>query len=192
MAATQGRFDATHGQLVIGTGVTGRAAKMGHRLTIAMERWQATVAWSGDRPAAVTLTVDVDSLRVLHGEGGLTSLTGPEKALIRANARNCLGADKHGHIRFECDDIADIDSTGDRYRLAGTLTIRGRSKPHVVEIRVTAHQPGGSWRIEGETRVRHRDFGVRRYSMLMGAMQVADEVTVALSATVPADEIRGL
>jgi hypothetical protein len=31
--------------------------------------------------------------------------------------------------------------------------------------------------------VRHSDFGVRRYSMLMGAMQVADEVTVSFTGT---------
>ena len=188
MTATPGQFDASHGRLVIRTDVTGRAAKMGHRLTIAMERWQATVAWPDGRPAAVTLTVDVDSLRVLHSEGGLTPLTAPEKALIRSNARNCLGAAEHGPIRFECNDI---EPTDDGYRLTGMLQIRGRTKPHVVGIRVEPpNQSNGAWRIEGDTVVRHSDFGVRRYSMLMGAMQVADEVTVSLSATVPADEIR--
>lgn len=191
MAGTQGQFDASHGQLRLATGVAGRAAKMGHRLTIAMERWQATVSWSGERPTAVALTVEVDSLRVLRGDGGLTPLTAPEKALIRTNARNCLDAGKYAVIRFESNSI---ESTDDGYRLAGTLEIRGKSKPHVIEVRVDQHQPqkhGGSWRVDGETVVRHSDFGVRRYSMLMGAMQVADEVTVSFSAAVAAAKIRG-
>ncbi|GFG69588.1 YceI family protein [Mycolicibacter senuensis] len=183
----QGQFDASHGRLQLSTGVTGRAAKMGHRLTIAMERWQAVVSWSGEQPTAATLTIEVDSLRVLGGEGGMTPLTGPEKALIRTNARNCLAADKYGRIRFES---SEIEATDDGYRLTGALEIRGRTKPHVITVQVTGLDRA-TWRVDGDTVVRHTDFGVRRYSMLMGAMQVADEVTVSFSATVSADEIRG-
>ncbi|MCV7384731.1 YceI family protein [Mycolicibacter longobardus] len=186
MAGKQWRLDPSHGRMLIGTDVAGRAAKMGHRLTIEMERWQATVAWSGDRPTAVNLTVEVDSLQVLNGEGGLTPLTAPEKTLIRGNALKCLDSKKHGIIRFGCNDI---EATDDGYRLTGDLEIRGKAKQHVIEVRVTGN--GDSWQVDGSTVVRHSDFGVRRYSMLMGAMQVADEVTVSLSGTVSADEIRG-
>jgi polyisoprenoid-binding protein YceI len=182
----KGQFDASHGQLQLGTGVTGRGAKMGHRLTIAMERWQAQLSWSGQRPTAAALTVEVDSLQVLRGDGGLTPLTAPEKSLIRSNARNCLDAAEYSRIRFECSDIAPTD---DGYRLAGSLEIRGRTRPHVIKVRVT--RLDGPWRIEGETVVRHTDFGIRRYSMLMGALRVADEVTVHLCATVPEEKIRG-
>lgn len=186
MTGVQRQFDASHGQLRLSTGVTGRAAKMGHRLTIAMERWQAAVSWSAERPTAVTLTIEVDSLKVLSGEGGLTPLTTPEKALIRTNARNCLDADNYDRIRFEC---TDIESTDAGYRLTGTLEIRGRTKPHTIDVQVA--DLGGSWQVGGDTVVRHSDFGVRRYSMLMGAMKVADEVAVTFSATISVDEIRG-
>ncbi|MEO6793457.1 MAG: YceI family protein [Mycobacterium sp.] len=205
MSETQWQVDSSHGRLQVGTDVAGRAAKMGHRLAIAMERWQAAVSWSGGRPTAVALTIEVDSLRVLRGDGGLTPLSGPEKALIRSNALKCLDVTKHERIRFGCNDIGSVDGG---YRLAGNLEIHGRSKPHVIEVRVAdlggsarldggeanlgpPNQPGGSWRVDGQTRVRHSDFGVRRYSMLMGALQVADEVTVSFSATVPADKFRG-
>ena len=67
-----------NGELRILTGVDGRAAKMGHRLTIAMQTWQATVRWAGGKPASAELTAQVDSLTVLSGEGGLTPLSGPE------------------------------------------------------------------------------------------------------------------
>ena len=178
MAATQTQFDESQGRLQIGTGVAGRAAKMGHRLTIAMERWQATVRWSAGRPTAVSLAIEVDALRVLRGDGGLTALTAPEKALIRGNALKCLSSGKYPRILFECNDI---ESTDDGYRLAGTLQIRDRTQPHVVEVRVSE-----SGRVDADSRVCHSDFGVRRYSMLMGAMQVADEVTVSMTATLPA------
>jgi hypothetical protein len=35
-------LDGSHGELLIRTGVAGRAAQMGHRLTIAMRGWRAT------------------------------------------------------------------------------------------------------------------------------------------------------
>lgn len=181
MTGAQWQFDASQGELLLHTGVAGRAAKMGHRLTIAMQRWQASVSWSGEQPVAAVLTVEVDSLRVLGGEGGVTPLTGPEKSLIRTNALKCLDAGKHQRVRFDCNDI---EATPGGYRLAGNLELHGRTKPHTVEVRVS--DLGGSWRVEAGTSVRHSDFGVRRYSMLMGSMQVADEVAVSFSATVPA------
>ena len=86
MTADVWRFDGSEGQLLVHTGVTGRAAKMGHRLTIAMDTWRATVKWTDGEPADVELTVAVDSLQVVRGEGGVTPLSGPEKALARSNA----------------------------------------------------------------------------------------------------------
>lgn len=183
MTGTQWQLDASHGQLLVRTDVAGRAAKMGHRLTIVMERWNATVSWSGDRPTDVELAVEVDSLQVLQGEGGMTSLTPPEKTLIRSNALKCLDSKKHRLIRFAS---GDIEATDDGFRLSGELEIHGRRKPHVVEVAVTEN-PAGSWQVSGDSRVLHSDFGVRRYSMLMGAMQVADEVTVSFSGTIEAD-----
>lgn len=183
VTGTQWQLDASHGQLLVRTDVAGRAAKMGHRLTIVMERWNATVSWSGDRPTDVELAVEVDSLQVLQGEGGMTSLTPPEKTLIRSNALKCLDSKKHRLIRFAS---SDVEVTDDGYRLSGELEIHGRRKPHVVEVAVTEGPPG-SWQVSGASRVLHSDFGVRRYSMLMGAMQVADEVTVSFSGTIEAD-----
>ena len=53
-------LDASDGELLIRTGVAGRAARMGHRLTVAMRRWQAAVAWGGAEPVSAELTVVVD------------------------------------------------------------------------------------------------------------------------------------
>jgi len=79
-------LDAADGELLVRTGVTGRAARMGHRLTIVMKRWQATVKWDKGRPVAADLAVETDSFQALRGEGGLKGLSEPEKALVRSNA----------------------------------------------------------------------------------------------------------
>jgi polyisoprenoid-binding protein YceI len=187
-------LDASDGELVICTGVAGRAARMGHRLIIAMTRWQVTVNWSGSEPAkplAAELVVDVDSFDVLRGEGGVKGLSGPEKALARSHALKSLNASRFPEIRFTVEggdeagdqggDTSDkIVRTGDGYRLTGTLQIRGKSREHVIDLRT--EDLGGSWRMSAESRVRQTDFGVKPYSLLMGSVRVADEVTLSFVA----------
>ncbi len=87
-------LDASDGELVLRTGVVGRAARLGHRLTIAMTRWQALVNWSGTDPVAGELVAEVDSFEVMRGEGGVKGLSEPEKALVRANALKTLNASR--------------------------------------------------------------------------------------------------
>jgi polyisoprenoid-binding protein YceI len=177
MIGTAWTLNASDGELLLHTGVAGRAAKMGHRLTIAMTRWRATVKWSGGEPVAAELTVDVDSLEVLRGEGGVTPLSGPEKTLARSNALRQLDAGRFSRISFGADTI---EKTSDGYRLTGTLQIRGKTRAQTVDLRVD--DLGDVWELSSETRVRQSDFGVKRYSMLMGSMKVADDVTVSFSA----------
>lgn len=165
------------GELLVRTGVAGRAAKMGHRLTIAMRRWEATVRWSGDEPVAAQLTVDVDSLEVLRGEGGLTPLSGPEKILVRSNALRQLGAGRFPRICFEADTI---EKSRDGYRLAGTLQIRGTTRGQVIDLRTD--DLDDTWWLSTQTVVRQSEFGVKPYSLVMGSLKVADDVTVSFTA----------
>lgn len=170
-------LDAHDGELVLRTGVQGRAARMGHRLTIAMTRWHATVSWAGSQPASVELAVETDSFEVLRGEGGAKGLTGPEKALIRSNALKSLDARRFPEIGFRTHTI---DETGDGYRLAGTLEIRGKSRDHVIDLRVS--DLGDSWQMSTESTVRQSDYGIKPYSLLMGSVQVADDVALSFNA----------
>jgi polyisoprenoid-binding protein YceI len=171
-------LDASDGELLLRTGVTGRAARMGHRLTIAMTRWRATVHWAGADPVTAELAVETDSFEVLRGEGGVKGLSGAEKALVRSNALRSLDARRFPEIRFAAQTI---DKTDDGYRLAGRLHIRGRSREHVIDLRTD--DLGDSWRMSAESGVRQTDYGVKPYSLLMGSVQVADEVTVSFTAS---------
>lgn len=173
-------IDPAAGELRIQTGVAGRAAKMGHRLTIAMQSWEATVRWAGDKPKSAELTVAVDSLAVLSGEGGIKPLAGPEKGVARANALKSLDAKKFPQIRFVADDIA---KTTDGYRLTGTTEIHGTTRPQVVDLRV--EDRGDAWALSTEVSITQSDFGVKPYSLFMGSLRVADEVTLEFAATHP-------
>ncbi|OBG56355.1 YceI family protein [Mycobacterium sp. E735] len=172
------RLDASDGELLLATGVRGRAARMGHRLTIAMTRWHATVSWAGSEPAAVELVVETDSLEVLRGEGGVKGLSAPEKALVRSNALKSLDASRFPEIRFVA---RAVDKTGDGYRLSGELTVRGKTRNHVIELRT--EDLGDAWRMSTESTVRQTDYGVKPYSLLMGSLQVADDVALSFTAT---------
>jgi polyisoprenoid-binding protein YceI len=170
-------LDAADGELLVRTGVQGMAAQMGHRLTIAMKRWQAEVSWTGGQPVAAELAVETDSLQVIRGDGGVKGLSAPEKALARSNALKALGASRFPDIRFTTNAV---ERTGDGYRLSGKLQIHGKSRTHVIDLRT--EDLGDSWRMSAQTTVRQSDYGVKPYSLLMGSVRVADDVTVSFTA----------
>ena len=173
-------LDATGGELLIRTGVAGRAARMGHRLTIAMARWEATVNWDGAKPVSAELTVETESFTVLRGEGGLKGLSEPERALVKSNAMKTLDAGRYPKICFGSEDIT---KTGAGYRLAGKLQIKGKSRDHVIDLRT--EDLGDSWRISADSVVRQSDYGVKPYSLFLGSLQVADDVSISCTAVHP-------
>lgn len=176
MTDTVWNFDESAGELLVKTGVVGRAAKMGHRLTIAMDSWRAEVTWAAGEPTEVDLTVEVTSLRVVRGEGGVKGLSGPEKTIVRSNAMKALDADRFPHIRFRAQDVR---KTAEGYDLSGTLEIHGKTNACQVGVRV--EDLDGTMRMSCEAEVRQTAFGVKPYSILMGSVKIADTVTVAFA-----------
>lgn len=170
-------LDAADGELQLRTGVKGRAARMGHRLTIAMTRWRATVRWTGADPVAVELVVETDSFEVVGSRGGVKGLSGPEKALVRSNALSSLGADRFPEIRFVADAIEQSENG---YLLTGTLEIRGNQREHIIDLHT--EDLGECWRMSAESTVRQSDYGIKPYSLLMGSVQVDDDVTLTFTA----------
>jgi polyisoprenoid-binding protein YceI len=165
------------GDLLIHTGVAGPAAAMGHRLTLAVRHWRATTRWDGDQPVAAELVVEVGSLEVVRGEGGVTPLSAPEKILVRSNALRSLEAKRYPRITFVTNNIEQTDNG---YRLTGTLTIHDKPRTQVVDLRTD--DQGANWRLSSETTVRQTEFGIKPYSQLLGSLKVADDVVVAFSA----------
>ncbi|EUA42467.1 yceI-like domain protein [Mycobacterium xenopi 4042] len=104
-------------------------------------------------------------------------MSGPEKALVRSNALRSLDADRFPEIRFAADAI---DRTEDGYRLTGTLHIHGKAQHR--EIKLCTDDLGDSWRLSSQTTVRQSDFGIKPFSLLMGSVKVADEVSVSFTA----------
>lgn len=171
---------AADGELTVRTGVAGRAARMGHRLTLLMESWRIDLAWSDGEPVSAQLIVDVDSLQVRSGEGGVTPLSGPEKGVARGNALKTLDSKHFPTIEFHPDTI---EATNGGYRLTGPLSIHGISKPCAVDVAVA--ELDGQWQLTAQSEVRQSDFGIKPFSMMMGSMKVDDVVTISFSAHHP-------
>ncbi|PND58374.1 S-adenosyl-L-methionine-dependent methyltransferase [Mycobacterium sp. ENV421] len=180
MTDTCWTLTAAEGELQIFTGVGGPAAKMGHRLTITFASWQAQVQWRGDAPVTARLVVDVDSLQVVRGEGGVTPLTGPEKGVVRSNALKSLDAKKFPQITFDAENIG---TTAGGYHLDGSVTIHGTTHPQSVDLAVEEHD--GMWVMSTELPVVQTEFGVKPYSLFMGTLKVADEVALTFTARHP-------
>lgn len=176
MAETVWELQHSDDELLIETGVEGPAAKMGHRLTLTLP-WQARVRWRSGQPVAAEMTADVSALQVVRGDGGLTGLSGPEKLLARSNAIKSLNAKRFRYIVFRTDSI---ERSQDGYRLIGTLDINGMTRERVVDLRV--EDAGDRWQMTCRATVCHTEFGLKPYSLMMGAMKVADEVVVSFSA----------
>lgn len=171
-------FDASGGgQLTIKTDVTGKASKLGHRLTIEMKSWTAAVDWSEDTPTSVTFAAEVDSLDVVGGEGGVTPLIGPEKILAKSNALKAFDSKQYPQIRFRSGDIAAIENG---FSLRGTMEIHGVTRE--MAVIVTVAEDGMKWHCASESTVRQSDYGIKPYSQMLGAMKVVDEVTVYFEA----------
>lgn len=165
-------FGPADGDLLIRTGVEGRAARLGHRLTIAMTQWRCDVTLRQGIPAIVDVVVAVTGLRVRHGEAGVKPLTEQDLASIRDNALGCMAAARHPCIEFHAAVVAPTESG---YRVPGMLQVCGNRRPLTLAVTVAA----GAFEARGT--VRQTDFGIRPYSQLMGSLKVSDEVVVECS-----------
>lgn len=165
-------MDLTPGSLLVRTGVEGAAARVGHRLVLAVEQWSVAVELADGEPIAVTVRADLTTLKIRSGSGGVTPLTPVDKQVIVRNAAKTLEVSRYPEVVF----------TGDvhpGYLVTGELTIHGVSRPLQTPIDLA----------EGRARaaipVVQSDFGIKAYSLMLGQLKVADEVIVELDVAVP-------
>jgi polyisoprenoid-binding protein YceI len=162
------------GDLLLRTTAEGKAARMGHALTLRVKDWQCVAQLEGGAPVSVTATIDLGSLEVVAGEGGVKPLSEADKRKVLAGAAKTLG---DGQARFTATTIEGT------FRLTGQLSLHGVTRPHVVDVTVV--EAGADLRITGRTSVRQTDHRITPISQLMGALQVGDVVQVLVEVVVP-------
>jgi hypothetical protein len=162
------KIGPSNGSLKVKTGKEGAAAKMGHDLVIGVNSWEATVE-GGDSPS-ITLTADPGSLEVIEGSGGAKPLSDKDKGDIKKSITGkVLGSSQ---ITFTSSSVEDGRAEGD-------LSIAGKSSSVSVPLQV------GDGKISGSLTLSQKDFGIKQFSAMMGALKVKDQVTVEFEGQVP-------
>ena len=166
------KVGADRDRLVLRTSRDGLAATAGHDLTIEVTRWSGELTVADDStPTALDVRIDLTSLAVLAGTGGVKPLSYRDKREIVSTARKTLGADRHPEATFGDATFAPGANGGGT--ISGTLTLAGQSGP--VRLQVTET---GDGRYHATATVVQSDFGIKPYRGFFGALRVSDPVEV--------------
>jgi hypothetical protein len=152
------------------TARTGAAAKAGHDLLLHVTDWAAEVDL-GEHPR-LSLDADGASLRVREGTGGMQKLGDDDIAGIHQSIDDDVLRKRP--IAFRSTRAEPVKDG--QVRVEGELSIGGASHPIAFDL-----YPADG-RIRGEATVKQSDWGIKQFSILFGALKVADEVEVEIDA----------
>jgi polyisoprenoid-binding protein YceI len=187
MAVQPGRYrlGPDRGRLIVRTARDGMAATAGHDLTIEVPRWSGELTISGNgggpAPAGLDLRIDLGSLTVLRGTGGIKPLTDRDRREIAVTARKVLGTDRHPEAAFTADGFQA--GPGDGWLVSGSLTLNGQTRPLQLQVSQT-----GDGRFRATASVRQTQYGIRPYTAFLGALKVRDAVDIEADAELAAPD----
>jgi len=170
------RLGPSDGRLVLRTFREGLAAQVGHDLVLEIAAWSATVTPPGaEGGPAVEARVDLTSLRVLEGTGGVKPLSDKDRGDIAGNARKSLDTARHPHAVYRSTGFTP---DGDGGAFDGTLSLHGVDRP--LRLVVTRMAQGG---YQARTTVTQSAHGIKPYSAFFGALKLRDAVEADIEIT---------
>lgn len=172
MNAGRHQLGPDRGQIVLHTSRDGMAASAGHDLTIEVPQWSGELTVNDDlSPAGLIVQVDMGSLDVREGTGGLKPLTDKDRREIVATARKVLDTGHHPQATFTAAEFRpDAEGGG---MITGTLTLAGRQRPLRLQVRKTGPD---TYHASGQ--VVQSEHGLTPYRGFFGALKVRDAVGV--------------
>ncbi len=124
-------------------------------------------------PTALDVTIDMHSLTVVSGSGGVKPLSDRDRREIAVTARKVLGADAHPQATFAAKSFEPSGGTASSGTMSGTFTLRGVTKP--VHLQVSETSPG---RYHAATSIVQTEHGIKPYTGFFGALKVRNSVDV--------------
>ncbi len=176
MAVADGTYQLSpeSGKLLVKTSRTGMGRRAGHDLVIEVTRWRGDVTLAAEpEMSTVSVEVDIDSLEVREGLGGVKPLTDKDRADIKKTLRGILESESHPKIRFASTSVT---GSAESATVEGDLTIRGVTNPVTVEAVLA------DGRVRGSATVAQTRWGIKPYTAFLGALKVADEIGVEFDA----------
>jgi polyisoprenoid-binding protein YceI len=181
MAILAGRhhLDTDSGRIVLTTLRDGLASQAGHDLTIEPASWSGELEVDADgAPVSLDVRIDMGSLVVREGRGGLKPLSDRDRREIAATARKVLSVQRHPEATFSATGFEAAGAGGGV--IAGALTLAGRSRP--VRLEVSQPRPGA---YVATASVTQSDFGIKPYTGFLGALRVRDAVGLQVEVSLP-------
>jgi len=154
-------------------------AKLAHDLILTASKWNGTLNVDADNPGAssASLTVDAKSIEIVEAVGGMKSLSDKDRRDIGKNIdEKVLQTSKHPNLTFESTSVSGSDPS---YTAAGNMTIVGNTRPVNVDIKVNGTQ------VVATTKISQKDFGIKPFSAMMGAIKLRDDVDFEVTVDLP-------
>lgn len=130
-------------------------------------------------PAGLTVRVDMNSLVVREGTGGVKPLTDRDRREIAVTARGLLSVDRYPVATFTASAF-EPDRVGGG-AVAGTLSLAGTDRPLRLDVSKT-----GDAAYRATASVRQSEFGIKPYTAFLGVLKVSDAVGIAVDVELPA------
>lgn len=180
MARQEHQLGPDAGHVRLRTRREGVAAKVGHDLLIDFPRWSGTLAVDPGDPAGASLSAEIDlsSLSVVEGTGGVTPLSADDKADITKTAANLLDVQRNPTATFTAEKITSDD--GDSGVIEGSLSLHGSTGPLRLEVTRSGNT---SWQATGS--IRQSEFGIKPYKAFLGALRLSDAVAIEVALDLP-------
>jgi polyisoprenoid-binding protein YceI len=140
----------------------------------AFDRWQGVVDFDAQNPAASKVSVRIEAASIDTRE---------EKRDAHLRSADFFDVEKYPELTFESTKVEKLD--GDEYRVSGDLTIRGVTKPVVLEAEYLGggKDPWGNERLgfSARTAINRKEFGLNWNQVLeAGGVLVGEKIEIAL------------
>jgi polyisoprenoid-binding protein YceI len=183
-AAAPYRIDPERSELVVRVLKAGAAAALAHDHVVRAGAWQGKLDVTREPVAlaaeivvdARALEIDEPAVRARHGLDGELSASDRSKTLTTMLGKDQLDVASYPEIRFR---TAEIDRAGTDFRLAGELSLHGKTKRITLPLTIT--EQDGTCTAHGTVRLRQSDFGITPYSAFLGAVRTQDEVELVVT-----------
>jgi polyisoprenoid-binding protein YceI len=181
MAVAAGEYEIgpPTGRLLVRTFRQGVAAKAGHDLLIEVAGWEGRVTVPADSAAqpAVSVRVDLGTLQVLEGTGGVKPLSEGDKKQIRETMHKVLQVDRDRYATFTS---TGAEVQGDSAVVEGDLALFGQTHPLRLDVR---QRDDGT--VAGTASVVQTQWGIKPYTGFFGALKLRDAVDIEFTVALP-------
>lgn len=156
----------------------GMGAKLAHDLVLRATNWSGTLNVDGSPSGcSAAVTVDPRSIEIVEARGGVKSLSDKDRRDIDKNINEkVLETNKYPELRFESTSCTGAEPN---LTAAGNMTIKGTTRPVNVDLNVDGTT------VTAKTSISQKDFGIKPFSAMMGAIKLRDDVDFQLTVNLP-------